>query len=128
MHEDKVTLLLNGRPCNRQLELSCIGVEDFEGRKGPAPAMQVYPSRLEMKKSLLGRGRSGTLEIRNAGTSDLVIRKAELPSGASCDLPDGTVVKPGASRKVTVRSDSDDLSLGLVTNDPARPYKEIRSK
>ncbi|MBP5690245.1 MAG: DUF1573 domain-containing protein [Bacteroidales bacterium] len=127
MHEDKVTLLVNDRPCNRAIESSCIGVEDFEGRKGPSPTLQVYPSRLEMKRSLLGRGYSGSVVIRNTGSGDLRIRKVDLPDGVTSDLPDGTVLKAGASRKATFRSASAEFSSGLVTNDPVRPYKEIRT-
>ena len=125
MHEDSVTLLVNGRPCNRTLEVSCIGIEEIEDQ-GLAPSMQVYPSRLEMKRQLLGRGYSGSFMIRNNGKTDLRIRKVDLPEGAACDLPDGAVLKPGAGRKVTVRSSSPDLRIGLVTNDPVRPYKEMR--
>lgn len=127
MHEDSVTLLVNGRPCNRSLEVSCIGIEEIDDQ-GLAPSMQVYPSRLEMKGRLLGGGYSGSFTIRNNGRADLRIRKVDLPEGASCDLPDGAVLKPGAGRKVSVRSASPDLRLGLVTNDPIRPYKEMRSK
>ena len=126
MHEDNVTLLVNGRPCNRSLEVSCIGIEELDNQ-GSAPSLQVYPSRLEMKKDLLGRGYSGSIEIRNNGKSDLRIRKVDIPEGVSSNLPDGAVLKPGASRKVSVRSASRELRLGLVTNDPVRPYKEIRS-
>lgn len=126
MHEDSVTLLVNGRPCNRTLEVSCIGIEEIDD-KGLRPSMQVYPSRLEMKKQLFGRGYSGSIEIRNNGKADLRIRKVDLPEEVACDLPDGAVLKPGAGRKVTVRSSSPDLRVGLVTNDPVRPYKEIRS-
>ena len=127
MHSDKVSLMVNGRPCNRTVEVSCIGVEDLASG-GPAPSLQVYPSRLEMKKSILGKGYSCTLELRNAGKADLRVRKTDLPDGVSCDLPDGAVLKAGSSRKVTVRAASPEAWLGLVTNDPARPYKEVRAK
>lgn len=127
MHEDKVSLLVNGRPCNRQVEVSCIGIRDLEGAKGPAPALQVQPSSPVMKKALLGKGYSGSITVRNGGRGDLVILKADLPAGAVCDLPDGTVVKPGASRKLKVESPSASFRFGLVTNDPARPYKEMRT-
>ena len=56
------------------------------------------------------------------------MRKTDLPDGVSCDLPDGAVLKAGSSRKVTVRAASPEAWLGLVTNDPARPYKEVRAK
>ncbi len=126
MHEDKVTLLVNGRPCNRTLDVSCIGIEELDD-KGPSPSLQVYPSRPGMKKTLLGRGCSGSFEIRNSGKAELRIRKVDLPEGATSDLPDGAVLKPGASRKVTVRASGQEFRLGLVTNDPVRPYKEIRT-
>lgn len=124
MHEDKVMLLLNGKPCNRLLEASCIGIGEVAG-KGASPSMQVQPASPVMKKSLLGKGWSGTYTIRNTGSANLVILKADLPAGVVSDLPDGTVVKPGASRKVTLRSGSASFRFGLVTNDPSRPYKEI---
>lgn len=127
LHSDSVPLLINGRPCNRTVDVSCIGIADLGGRKGAAPSMQVYPSRPQMKKSLLGKGRSGRFEIRNSGKAELRILKVDLPEGASCDLPDGAVVRPGASRKVKVVSASPDLTFGLVTDDPVRPYKEIRT-
>ncbi len=127
MHEDSVTLLVNGRPCNRPLTVSCIGIEEIDN-KGNAPSLQVYPSRLEMKRKLLGKGYSGYFEIRNNGKSDLRIRKVDIQDGAAADLPDGAVLKPGARRKVSVRSASPELRLGLVTNDPARPYKEMRTR
>ena len=80
-----------------------------------------------MKRSLLGRGYSGSVVIRNTGSGDLRIRKVDLPDGVTSDLPDGTVIKAGASRKATFRSASAGFSSGLVTNDPVRPYKEIRT-
>jgi len=127
MHDDIVTILVNGRPCNRALDVSCIGIEGVDAGSGPSPSMQVFPSRPEMKKSLLGKGCSGSFEIRNAGKAELRILKADLPEGVTCDLPDGTVIKPGAGRKVTVRAPGLEFSLGLVTNDPVRPYKELRT-
>ena len=123
MHQDNVLLLLNGRPCNRLLEVSCIGVG--ETAKGRSPSLQIQPASPVMKKNLFGKDYSGSYTIRNTGSGDLVILKADLPAGVVSDVPDGTVVKPGASRKVTLRSGSASFRFGLVTNDPSRPYKEI---
>ena len=123
MHQDKVLLLLNGRPCNRLLEVSCIGVG--ETAKGRSPSLQIQPASPVMKKSLIGKDYSGSYTIRNTGTGDLVILKADLPAGVVSNVPDGTVVKPGGSRKVTLRSAAAEFRFGLVTNDPSRPYKEI---
>lgn len=126
-HEDRVNLALNGRPVNRQIQVSCIGVSDLAGKKGPTPSLQVQPASPVMRKTLLGKGFSGTYTIRNTGASNLVILKGDFPAGTSSDLPDGTVLKPGESRKVKLQSNSGEYRFGLVTNDPQRPYKEIKT-
>ena len=69
----------------------------------------------------------GRDKLHTTGSGDLRIRKVDLPDGVTSDLPDGTVIKAGASRKATFRSVSAAFSSGLVTNDPVRPYKEIRT-
>lgn len=127
MHDGKVRLTVNGKVCDQSLAVSCIGIGNLEGAKGPAPSLQVLPINPVIKKSVLGKSFSSTYTIRNTGSGDLVIIRADLPDGASADLPDGTIIKPGGSRKVTVRSGSSWTSSGLVTNDPSRPYKEIRT-
>lgn len=127
MHEGSVRLLVNGKPHSQPLEVSCIGIGNLEGAKGPAPSLQVLPINPPIKKAVLGKGFSSTYTIRNTGSGNLVIIRADLPDGASSDLPDGTIIKPGDSRKVTVRSGSSWTTSGLVTNDPSRPYKEIRT-
>ena len=126
-HEDRVDLLLDGRPVNRQIQVSCIGIADLEKAKGPAPSLLVQPTSPVMKKSLLGKGYSGTYTIRNGGKADLKIIKADLPLGVVSDLSWDTVLKPGASKKVKIQSDNAEFRFGLVTNDPARPYKEIQT-
>ena len=126
-HEDRVNLALNGRPVNRQIQVSCIGITDLSGKKGPSPSLQVQPASPVMKKALLGKGFSGTYTIRNTGASNLVILKGDLPAGTTSDLSDGTVLKPGESRKVKLQSNSGEYRFGLVTNDPQRPYKEIKT-
>ena len=126
-HNDRVLLTLNGKPCNRLLEVSCIGVGNLDGSKGPSPSMLVQPSSPTMKRTLLGKGFSGTFTIRNNGAANLVILKGDFPAGVVSDLDDGTVLKPGESKKVKVQSDTGDFRFGLVTNDPLRPYKEIKT-
>jgi hypothetical protein len=126
-HEDRVNLALNGRPVNRQIQVSCIGISDLAGKKGPAPSLQVQPTSPMMKKTLMGKGFSGTYTIRNTGASNLVILKGDFPAGTTSDLPDGTVLKPGESKKVRLQSNSGEYRFGLVTNDPQRPYKEIKT-
>lgn len=126
-HENRVNLLLNGRPCNRQIQVSCIGIRAQAGAKGPAPSLQVLPTSPVMKKSLLGKGYLCTFTIRNGGNANLVIHKGDFPAGVISDLADCTVVKPGGSRKVKLQSSEGQFRFGLVTNDPLRPYKEVQT-
>lgn len=123
-HSDEVRILINDNPCSRLVTASSIGVDESASRGGAKPAFQTYPSRLEARKGLLG-GWSATFTVKNAGKGDLVIRKVQLDEGVECNLKDGEAVRAGQSRKVTVRSSRDSFKVGLVTNDPARPFKEI---
>ena len=124
-HSDKVTLLINGKACDRTLETSFIGLGETAGANSPTPSLQLNTSSIVMKQPLLKKGYSGSFTVKNSGTANLVIYKTDLPEGTESDLPDGSVIKPGASRKVTVNSNKKSFRLGLVTNDPSRPYREI---
>ena len=124
-HSDKVTVVINGNTYNRPVETSCIGLGETAGGNGPAPSLQLNTSAIVMRQSLLKKGYSGSFTVKNSGKANLVIYKTDLPEGTESDLPDGSVIKPGASRKVTVRSNKISFRIGFVTNDPSRPYREI---
>lgn len=126
-HDDTVNLLLDGKPVNRQIQVSYIGIADLGETKGPAPSLLVQPANPVMKKSLLGKGYSGTYTIRNGGSANLEIFKEDLPAGVVSDLTWNEVLKPGSSKKVKIKSDKAGFRFGLVSNDPARPYKEIQT-
>ena len=122
---DQVTFVIDGKPVPRQVQVSCIGIGRLAEAGGHSPSLTVRPASPEMKGALLGKGYSGTYTISNEGASNLVILKEDLPAGVSSDLPEGTVLKPGASMKVNLKSGTGNFRFGLVTNDPRRPYKEI---
>lgn len=123
-HSDEVRLYINGDPCSRLISASAIGIGPLAKKGADCPAFQTYPSRPEVKKSLLG-GWNASFSVKNAGKGDLVIRKVQSEGVTSCSLNDGDVIRPGQSRKVSVRSESGSFRIGIVTNDPARPFKEI---
>lgn len=124
-HSDEVTLLLNHNPCSRKITTSFIGTDDFTSKKPvAAPSFQTYPSKLEVKKSILG-GWTGSFTVKNAGKGDLVIRKVQFSDDVECSLKDAEIIAPGKSIKVSVRSKKNTFKVGLVTNDPSRPFKEI---
>ncbi|MDO5442129.1 MAG: DUF1573 domain-containing protein [Bacteroidia bacterium] len=127
-YEDEVRIFVNGAPCNRLISVSAIAVDDFSSTDGAVPVMQIYPSLLDVKKIPLLDKYFASFEIKNNGMADLLIRKIETSDGAGTDLPDGAVIKPGQKRKFLVHSVSPSFRVGVVANDPLRPYKELRTE
>lgn len=98
-----------------ELKASAVVTDDFSDC-GAAPSLRLYPSEFRTRRG------KGSVEIFNDGKTDLVIRAVE----AQCetDIKAGDVVRPGGSRKITVRT-KDPGSIFVVTNDPVHPYREI---
>ena len=123
-HSDEVRLYINGAPCSRLISASAIGIGKVAKKGDQCPAFQTFPSRPEVKKGLLGSWNT-SFTVKNAGKGDLVIWKVQAEGVTACSLNDGDIIRPGQSRKVSVRSDSRSFRIGIVTNDPSRPFKEI---
>lgn len=99
-----------------ELEASAIVTDDFSAG-GKAPRMRLYPSEFRLRRG------KGSVTIYNDGDADLVIHAVE--AGCPTDVNAGDVVPPGKERKIKVRTDAPG-AVFLVTNDPQRPYREIR--
>lgn len=99
-----------------ELKASAIVTDDFSAG-GKAPQMRLYPSEFRLRK---GRG---SVTISNEGAADLVIRAVE--AGCGIDVKAGDVIAPGKEKKITVCTDAPG-AIFIVTNDPQRPYREIR--
>lgn len=128
-HVDVVTVTVNGAACSRTLTVSCLGVDDLSGSKGPSPVLQAYPSRLKTVRIPLVNKYVTTLTLKNIGKSDLHIRKIEASDGSvRSDWKDGASLAPGRSRKVIFRSEVPSYTVGIVSDDPARPYKEMKAQ
>ncbi len=126
-YKDELQISVNGAPCNRIVTVSAVGIDDFSKSKSAAPSMQIYPSELQVKKVPLLEKYYTSFEITNSGKSDLVIRRTVVPEGVETDLEDGTAIKPGTKKKVSVKSVIPDFAVEVIANDPSRPYKEIRT-
>lgn len=75
-----------------------------------------------------------TLEIANDGTAPLIVRWVNARKGMSTTLREGFVVQPGKASEFTVTMDTEGMASGVqtgavtvITNDPVRPVREIRS-
>lgn len=113
-------------------------------------APRLRNATVELRKGLLSRRPSGTLELFNDGASDLVIHEIELPDGFSCAFAPGTHIVPGKSLTLRLEAEGFDrpgikkrplrenarpaepsasapaARLTVFSNDPLRPAKEIR--
>lgn len=127
-YSDELFLTVNGDRCTRPLEISAVAVDDRDAvSDGKVPSMQIFPSFLEARKSLLTGKYSASFEISNVGVTDLVMRKVMASEGTETDLDGNCVIKPGKKRRVSVRSHSESFRVEMISNDPVRPYKELRT-
>lgn len=126
-HSDEVTVSVNGAVCSRRIAVSSLGVDDLSGSKGPAPGLQAYPSMLKSRKIPVANRYFTSIVITNSGKSALHVRKIEASHGnVSNDWKEGSSLAPGQSRRVRLWSDVPSYSVGIVSDDPARPYKEMK--
>ena len=116
---DQLRLLVDGVPAEQAIPVSALCL-------GPAPkpgaSLWTLPSEAPLRH---GRG---TIELGNSGSEDLVILGVETPEGVQVNLKAGTRIGPGSKVKVKARSALPSFEILIFTNDPARPYKELRYK
>ena len=74
-----------------------------------------------------------TITIGNTGNADLIFRNVEPMEGTAISIESGQVIKPGKELKVTVAVTNSNQphtttmgSINLTTNDPTRPFRELR--
>jgi len=119
---------IDGVPCSFELSTSFICIDNIDKSARVSPDMIVSPSLVPLKKSLISRDFSGHLTIENKGRADLHIRSVETVPATTVNIKKGDVLHPGEIRKVRAESSLDGFSVILITDDPARPLKEIRFK
>ena len=137
----------DGLPALRELPVS--GLCLTQAPESP-DAPRLRNATVELRKGLLSRRPSGTLELFNDGATDLVIHAIELPEGISTSFTPGTHIAPGKSLTLRLEAEGFDrpgikkrplrenarpaepsasapaARLTVFSNDPLRPAKEIR--
>jgi hypothetical protein len=121
-----VDFLVNGVRTPFELYASCICTDRFSENGTEIPDMVVSPSLVSLKRKFLARSYSGHYTITNRGCADLHIRAVETEAGINTTLNNGDVIHPGERMKIKAESLKNAFSVFLITNDPARPVKEIR--
>ena len=117
MYHDKLRLFVDGQPADRAIEVSAICLGDEPPGQS---SIWITPSL-----GRLHRGR-GSVLLGNSGREDLVILSVEAPEGVRHNLKPGQKVAPGGKVKVRVSSALQTFEIHIFTNDPLRPYKELR--
>ena len=129
-------LIVNGQKQPDPVKMSVIFVEDFStvSRTALKMAPRADYSSFFYHFSDQAQGKTLTREfqITNGGQSDLIIRHIGPTSSRIKAKIDKTVIRPGDTATLTVTLDSKGVTgrLGegvtIVTNDPARPARDIR--
>lgn len=92
------------------------------GEEDPGAALWTSPSEARLR-----RGR-GSIDLGNSGKADLRILGVEVPEGVDVNLKPGTRVAPGKKVKVVAKSALKAFEIRIFTNDPVRPFRELRYK
>ena len=124
--KEVIEILVNGVRSPFQLYASCICTDRFDKNESAIPDMVVSPSLATLKKRILKRNFEGHFTIENRGSANLLIRAVEKESGININIRKGDVIRPGEQITIRAESTKKTFNVFLITNDPARPVKEIR--
>lgn len=117
LFRDRLRFFVDGVPAGKPVEVSAICL-------GNTPSAQssiwITPSA-----GRLHRGR-GSVMLGNSGQEELVLLAVEAPEGVRVGLKPGQRIPPGGKLRVRVSSALPSFAIHLFTNDPLRPYRELR--
>lgn len=134
MARDSIWIVADGQKAAEPFVVTALRIEKLDkSDDAPKPVMQIEPSYVDFGVKAEGRIFKQSITIRNTGNADLIFRNVEACTGTATGLKSGTVIGPGKSVKVTVSisnskypHDTTMGSINLTTNDPTRPFRELR--
>lgn len=136
MVRDTVWVVADGAKSQEPIVVNAIRIEKFsDNENSPKPVMRIEPSYVEFGEKDPGRIYKKTIVIENTGNADLIFRNVETTDGVAAGIKTGDVIKPGKRYKKTVsvaiansRNPHTTTmgSINLTTNDPTRPFRELR--
>lgn len=134
MARDTIWVVADGAKSQEPIVVNAIRIENFSpDDKKPKPVMRIEPAYVEFGEKAPGKIFKKTIVIGNTGNDDLIFRNVEPMEGTAISIESGQVIKPGKELKVTVaianshEPRSSTLgSINLTTNDPTRPFRELR--
>ena len=132
MARDTVWVVADGAKSQEPIVVNALRVEKFND-SDKKPVMRIEPAYVEFGEKAPGKIFKKTIVIGNTGNADLIFRNVEPMEGTAISMESGQVIKPGKELKVTVAitnsKQSHTVTMGsinLTTNDPTRPFRELR--
>lgn len=134
MARDTIWIVSDGAKGDEPIVVSAIRTENFsQNENKPKPVLRVEPAYVEFGEKTPGKVYKKTIVIGNTGNADLIFRDVEPMPGTAISIESGQVIKPGKELKVTVAVTNSTVphtvtmgSINLTTNDPTRPFRELR--
>ena len=134
MARDTVWLVVDGAKGQEPIVINAIRIEKFtQNDSKHKPVLRVEPAYVEFGEKAPGKIYKKTITIGNTGNTDLIFRNVEPMEGTAISIESGQVIKPGKEMKVTVAITNSNVphmstlgSINLTTNDPTRPFRELR--
>ena len=131
---DTVWVVADGVKSQEPIVVNAIRVEKFSDNENkPKPVMRIEPAYVDFGEKAPGKIYKKTIVIGNTGNADLIFRNVEAMEGTAISIETGQVIKPGKELKVTVAITNSNVphnatlgSINLTTNDPTRPFRELR--
>lgn len=132
MARDTVWVVADGAKSQEPIVVNALRVEKFND-SDKKPVMRIEPAYVEFGEKAPGKIFKKTIVIGNTGNADLIFRNVEPMEGTAISIGSGQVIKPGKEMKVTVAVTNSREphmttmgSINLTTNDPTRPFRELR--
>ena len=134
MARDTIWVVADGAKSQVPIAVSAIRVEKFsKDENKPKPVLRIEPAYVDFGEKAPGKIYKKSIVIGNTGNADLIFRNVEPMEGTAISIETGQVIKPGKELKVTVAITNSREphtstlgSINLTTNDPTRPFRELR--
>ena len=132
MARDTIWVVADGVQSQEPIVVNALRVEKFK-ESDNKPVMRIEPAYVDFGEKAPGKIYKKTIVIGNTGNTDLIFRNVEAMEGTAISIETGQVIKPGKELKVTVAITNSNVphmstlgSINLTTNDPTRPFRELR--
>ena len=133
MARDTIWVVADGVQSQEPIVVNAIRIEKLSQDDKSKPVMRIEPAYVEFGEKAPGKIYKKTIVIGNTGNADLIFRNVEAMEGTAISIETGQVIKPGQELKVTVAITNSNVphmstlgSINLTTNDPTRPFRELR--